>query len=341
MINYVLSKDKTYYVVNTIGFSRPDGAVLILNTYDGVPVKEIAEEAFIGCTDITSIKIGDNVTKIGAGAFKNCINLREVTFSKSLQEIGEGAFLCCSSLLTAILPDGLKIIGKEAFLGCKNLVKLKIPATLEEGGYMAFADCRKLVGFSNINGIASKDFVECTSFYKSAIEISKNIEYNIRCDKEGFIFYTNDDKCVLLGHKKARALSGEVVLPSDFEGKPYAISKDAFYGANEITSVTIPDGVTQIGDGAFYYCYRIKKTNIPVSIKKIGVDVFFGCPLLTSIEIANDKKWTVKKPLSNESKEVEEKLLSSKEKVAQTLTKKYLSYEWTSLVYDDTVMQKY
>ena len=229
MINYVLSKDKTYYSVNAIGFTRPEGTVLILNTYNGLPVKEIVDNAFIACKGITHLKIGDNVTKIGESAFENCINLREITFSKSLKEIGERAFYGCSSLLEAILPDGLTVIGQEAFSGCKNLMKLKIPSTLEQGGYMAFAGCRKAVGFSNIKGIDSKDFTECTSFYKTAIEISKNLSYNnIKRDKDGFIFYSTENKCVLLGHVKARSLSNKVVLPTDFDGKEYSIVADAF-----------------------------------------------------------------------------------------------------------------
>ena len=142
-------------------------------------------------------------------------------------------------------------------------------------------------------------------------------------------------------HIKARSLSGEVVLPNDFEGKNYAIIADAFYGANEITSVTIPDGVSEIGDGAFYYCYRLKKINVPVSVKKIGANAFFGCQALTSVEMANDKMWRVAKPLTTEYKEVDEKYISSKEKTAQTLAKKYLNYEWTSRVRDDIVMKKF
>lgn len=342
MIHYVLSKDKTYYTVDAIGFDRPEGTVLILNTYNGLPVKEIAKEAFVACTGITTLKIGDNVIKIGEDAFANCINLREVTFPKSLKQIGARAFSGCSSLLGAILPEGLTLIGQDAFSGCKNLIKLRIPSTLEEGGFSAFAGCKKVIGFSDINGIDSKDFTECTAFYKRAIEISKNIEYNdIKCNKDGFIFYSKGEDCVLLGHTKARSLSGEIVLPDNFEGNNYSIIQDAFYGANEITSVTIPDGVIAIGDGAFYYCYRLKKINVPVSVKKIGANAFFGCQALNSIEIANDKKWKVSKPLSNVVKEVDEKHISSKEKTAQTLTKKYLNYEWTSQIYDDTVMKKF
>ena len=342
LINYILSKDKSYYIVKAMGFSRPEGTVLILHTYNGLPVKEIADEAFISCSAITSLIIGENVTKIGARAFKNCINLREVAFSKSLKEIGESAFSGCSSLLKAILPEGLEVIAREAFSGCKNLIKLKIPSTLKEGGYMAFAGCRKAVGFSDIKGIDSNDFTECTSFYKTAIEISKNMSYNnIKRDKDGFIFYSSDDGCLLLGHINARSLKGEVVLPCDFEGKNYAICHDAFYGANEITSVKIPYGVLAIGDGAFYYCYRLKSINIPATVKKIGENAFFGCAELALVQMDNDKIWQVSKPLTEIVKDVEEKYLSTDERSAQTLTKKYVGYEWTSKIHDDNLMKKF
>ena len=48
---------------------------------------------------------------------------------------------------------------------------------------------------------------------------------------------------------------------------------------------TIPNGVTEIGDGAFEDCVSLVSVNIPDSISRIGERAFRGCTGLTSIRI--------------------------------------------------------
>ena len=66
------------------------------------------------------------------------------------------------------------------------------------------------------------------------------------------------------------------------EGIQY-IGKDAFYSTN-ISSVDIPDTVTEIGDEAFFACYNLKDVDIPDSVKRIGDGAFEWCDI-DSIEI--------------------------------------------------------
>ena len=54
-----------------------------------------------------------------------------------------------------------------------------------------------------------------------------------------------------------------------------------------ITSVTVEEGVTSIGDYAFYDCTGLNSVTIPNSVTSIGEDAFYGCTGLTSIEIPN------------------------------------------------------
>lgn len=54
-----------------------------------------------------------------------------------------------------------------------------------------------------------------------------------------------------------------------------------------IRNVTIPDGVTSIGDEAFYSCENLISIDIPNSVKSIGDGAFENCSSLTSIDIPN------------------------------------------------------
>lgn len=51
------------------------------------------------------------------------------------------------------------------------------------------------------------------------------------------------------------------------------IGTRAFYNCKSLTSVVLPDSITDIGDGAFGYCEKLEIT-IPHSVKSIGKDAF-------------------------------------------------------------------
>lgn len=50
-----------------------------------------------------------------------------------------------------------------------------------------------------------------------------------------------------------------------------------------MTSVTIPEGVTKIGDYAFQYCSSLTSVTIPEGVTTIGEGAFYGCSALTSV----------------------------------------------------------
>ena len=67
----------------------------------------------------------------------------------------------------------------------------------------------------------------------------------------------------------------EVVIPSTYRGLPVKkILSGAFLGEEGITSVTIPDTVTYVGDYAFYGCKNLATINVSDSLVSVGIDAF-------------------------------------------------------------------
>ena len=72
---------------------KPSGDIVIA---DGT--KRIANDAFDGCSSLTSITIPNSVTTIGKWAFSGCTGLTSITIGNSVTTIGNIAFRSCKGL---------------------------------------------------------------------------------------------------------------------------------------------------------------------------------------------------------------------------------------------------
>ncbi|MCR5705412.1 MAG: leucine-rich repeat domain-containing protein [Acholeplasmatales bacterium] len=73
-VKYTLSDDESYYVVTGFEADEDTNYISIKDSYEGIPVKEIAEYAFRNSSCIGA-SIPSSVEKIGYGAFEGCSNL--------------------------------------------------------------------------------------------------------------------------------------------------------------------------------------------------------------------------------------------------------------------------
>lgn len=78
--------------------------------------------------------------------------------------------------------------------------------------------------------------------------------------------------------------SGGVFVIPDYAT---SIGSYAFYGCNNLTSITIPDNVTQIGAYAFRGCTSLIDVTIPNKVKVIEDEMFYGCSNLAYLNVSN------------------------------------------------------
>jgi hypothetical protein len=97
-----------------------------------------------------------------------------------------------------------------------------------------------------------------------------------------FTFMTNDDALTITGYTGA---GGAVTIPSSTNGYPVtSIGQDAFFAA-ALTSVTIPNSVSNIGYEAFGDCESLTSVVMPEIVTNIGQYGFFKCTSLAAVTI--------------------------------------------------------
>ncbi len=89
-------------------------------------------------------------------------------------------------------------------------------------------------------------------------------------------------------HNKSKTAVNAVV-PATIGGKKVtSIDISAFWGEN-VTAITIPEGVTNVGSSAFAFC-TAKTITIPSTVTKLQSNAFRHCPNLTAINVSAANK---------------------------------------------------
>ena len=71
----------------------------------------------------------------------------------------------------------------------------------------------------------------------------------------------------------------------NFSSNPLFYAHHLFLNGEEVTELTIPNGVTSIGNSAFSNCYGLTSVTIPDGVTSIGQSAFYGCSGLTTLII--------------------------------------------------------
>lgn len=267
-------------------------------------VGSIGEDAFIGCTRLTSVTIGSNVERIGVSAFEGCTALTCVIIPDSVTEICDDAFCRCSSLTSVRLPDGVTNIGAEAFFNCIGIKSITIPDSVTRIYDYA-------LGYSEDYG-KTEDLIIYGFTYNEAYYYAKNngFEFVSMGDSQNSMLPVSGitGECSwVLDKNGTLTVSGNGNMGSYYYGldavfppwenyKHYIssgiiengvknIGGCTFGDCNYLSSVSIANSVIYIGNQAFYGCDNLKNVCIPNSVTNIGSMAFSICTSIEKISI--------------------------------------------------------
>lgn len=81
----------------------------------GEGVTRIGDYAFMLCSFVTKVVIPESVTSMGDWAFKGCTGLQEAYIGDGVTEIAAKAFAECTALKTVVIGKSIQRIGDQAF----------------------------------------------------------------------------------------------------------------------------------------------------------------------------------------------------------------------------------
>lgn len=236
----------------------------------------IAYRAFSKCYGLTSVKIPMGVDSIGDEAFAYCGGLTSVTVPSSVTNIGVNAFYCCSGLADA---DGFVVVKSVLYDYYGEALSVVIPSNVTSIEADAFYKCSGPVSItvpSSVTSIGENAFNHCLTLSAIVVD-SANLRY---CSVDGILYEKDEPKLVCCPAEK----TGMVTIP---EGVT-CIGDAAFMGCRRLSSVMIPSSVTNIGESAFYNCDGLTCVTIPGSVTSIGYEAFRNCSGLVVVHVGND-----------------------------------------------------
>lgn len=261
-------------------------------------INKIGMLALYNATTLKDIVLPENITSINTYAFVYCTNLININLPSHLTSIGKGAFSDCTSLETIKIPNSVTGLAEATFYRCKNLKNVYIPSSVVQMStyqgvtnyaYSPFANCSyNLTIYTGQTTIPTK-WGRYWNWYSDGGAANYILDV------------TSDEFDIILNTKELNISNVENISQADYSKYKYVTEKiyignttqtlnaNAFNRFSKLTDVTFEKNslLTSIGDRAFYGCSQLTRITLPDNITQIGEYAFSYDYKLTEVEYKN------------------------------------------------------
>lgn len=283
--------DKTCKVVK--GDKLYEGDIVIPSsiTYKSQDISIVAlgSQAFLDCSDLTSLVIPNSVTTIGNQACQGCISLKSIVLPNSIMTLGFSTFSGCISLESISIPNSVTAIGSYAFSSCSSLKSIVLSNSILEVFNNTFSQCTSLQSISIPNGvikIGEYAFSGCSSMTSivipdSVTEIGEYAFYS--CTSLASVKLSNSLKKLLFSVFRKCEKLASLTIPS-------SLNMICLYSAKG-------PGDKAVYNNSFESCNELKKLEIMAGDIPLWASQLSIIPIPDVGNIYNDVHWW--NPLDN------------------------------------------
>ncbi|MDE6584034.1 MAG: leucine-rich repeat domain-containing protein, partial [Anaeroplasmataceae bacterium] len=251
----------------------------------------IADEAFLNCSYITSVKLNEGVVSIGEKAFKNS-GLLDFEVPSTVESIGKEAFMDTSDMESFLFKGQLVTrIEDSTFYNASSLVDFNLAT--DPAGFYLYPEITYLgnsafrnTGFTEvtvpatIEHLGSHIFADSVNLEKTSIYTSTLGEYMYENDHalSTAYLYSSTISSVAVGAFKECWNLVNFNSETEFNLNPTLriIEEQAFYGLRTLGELNLPESVEILEEESFAYLTSLLSLTLKETITTIEEGAFYG-----------------------------------------------------------------
>lgn len=279
--------NKALYINNHLVRVWADTATGAFEIRDGVV--SVSEEAFKGCTEITSVKIPASVTVFDKYAFEGCVGLTSVEYAGNFTQ-----YLAIKFLNDTASP--MFYASTLTIEGATGVIEIPKGTTSIPAGAFRGSSITGVVIHKEVESIGSQAFKDCASLEYIFIEEGTKLSAIGADAFTGSKFYTTDSNwtngILYLKNQNGTfpAEHGSVSTPQ-LTGENSSIAVVGSKTAEVNETVTIEEGTRIIAGEAFKDCTNLKNVTLAKTLVYIGADAFSGSGLVSLTFTSDGGSW--------------------------------------------------
>lgn len=245
-------------------YSAKDGFTLYGYTGSGADMLYNADYTFISLGAYGST--GDNFTWEYDYDTKTLTFTGSGAMSGALEDMLWRSADFATEIETVVLPEGITEISNYAFNGCTGIKNVNLPDSLTYIGFAAFSGC---INLTQIDLPESQELALDSYAFSGTGLTSVYVPANCR-------FHADDGvPAISIFEGCANLTEATIAVP--------ALPTQMFNACSSLTTVTLLEGVEEIGQGAFGNCRELVEISFPSTLKSIGYQAFYGDISLTDL----------------------------------------------------------